>query len=65
MRASIEPKEKIVTLMKEMTDFQLLKVADYMLFLQQNNDDFPDLIKASENTLDFWDNEEDEVWDNV
>ncbi|MDR2591446.1 MAG: hypothetical protein LBC59_01395 [Chitinispirillales bacterium] len=24
-----------------------------------------DLIKASESTLDFWDNEDDEVWDNV
>lgn len=27
--------------------------------------DAHDLINACDSTLDFWDNEEDEVWDNV
>jgi hypothetical protein len=31
---------------------------------EAENDTY-DLIKASEGTLDFWDNEDDEVWDNV
>jgi len=28
-------------------------------------DDFSDLLKASESSLDFWDNKKDAVWDNV
>jgi hypothetical protein len=24
-----------------------------------------DLLKVSESTIDFWDNKDDEVWDNV
>jgi len=31
---------------------------------EAENDTY-DLIKASEGTLDFWDNEDDEVWDIV
>jgi hypothetical protein len=31
----------------------------------KNNDDTLDFMKASESTLDFWNNEEDTVWDNV
>ena len=28
-------------------------------------DDFSDLLKASESSLDFWDKKKDAVWDNV
>ncbi len=28
-------------------------------------DDFSDLLKASESSLGFWDNESDEVWNHV
>jgi len=27
--------------------------------------EFEDLLSVSNNTLDFWDNEDDEVWNNV
>jgi len=36
-----------------------------VILLQNNNNDMYDLIKASESSLDFWDNEDDKVWDNV
>jgi len=31
----------------------------------KDHNDTLDLVKASESTLVFWDNEEDAVWDNV
>jgi bifunctional DNA-binding transcriptional regulator/antitoxin component of YhaV-PrlF toxin-antitoxin module len=36
-----------------------------VILLQKNDSDAIDLIKASESSLDFWDNEDDKVWDNV
>ena len=30
-----------------------------------NKGEFEDLLSVSNSTLDFWDNEEDEVWNNV
>jgi hypothetical protein len=36
-----------------------------VILLQRNDNDTDDLIKASESSLDFWDNEDDKVWDNV
>ena len=66
MQVLIEPKDRILSLAKEMNDFQLLQVANYMQFIRsKNKNDTLDLMKASESTLDFWDNEEDKVWDNV
>ncbi|MDR2897390.1 MAG: hypothetical protein LBU99_01150 [Spirochaetaceae bacterium] len=45
---------------------QLLETANFMQFIQQkDNNEQLDLLKASESTLDFWDNNEDSVWDNV
>ena len=66
VQAMINPKERILNLANEMNETQLLEIANYMQFLRlKNNDDMLDFMKASESTLDFWDNEEDEVWDNV
>jgi len=31
----------------------------------KNKGEFEDFLSASNSTLDFWDNEDDEVWDNV
>ena len=31
----------------------------------KNKDEFKELLSASNSTLDFWDNEDDEIWDNV
>ncbi len=36
-----------------------------VILLQKNDNDIYDLIKASESSLGFWDNEDDKVWDNV
>jgi hypothetical protein len=66
MQVLSEPKERIFNLVNEMNDLQLLEVADYMQFIRQkNNNDTLDLTKASESTIGFWNNEDDEVWNNV
>jgi hypothetical protein len=31
----------------------------------KNKGEFEDLLSVSNSTLDFWNNEDDEVWDNV
>jgi len=36
-----------------------------VIILPKSNDDMRDLIRVSEGTTDFWDNEDDKVWDNV
>jgi len=36
-----------------------------VILLPRNDIDTHDLIKASESSLAFWDNEDDKVWDNV
>ena len=66
MQTLVNPKERIFNLANEMNDFQLLEIANYMQFIRQKNDDCGiDLMKMSESTLDFWNNKDDEVWDNV
>ena len=66
MHAQVNPKEIIIHLANEMNDIQLTEIANFMQFLRfKNLDDTVGLIKASESSLDFWDNEEDSVWDNV
>jgi hypothetical protein len=66
MQVMINPKERIYNLANEMNETQLLEIANFMQFIQlKNNEDTLDFMKASESTLDFWDNEEDKVWDNV
>ena len=66
MQVMINPKERIFNLANEMSETQLLEIANFMQFIRlKNNEDTLDFMKASESTLDFWDNEEDTVWDNV
>ena len=66
MQVMINPKERILNLANEMSETQLLEIANFMQFIRlKNNEDTLDFMKASESTLDFWDNEEDKVWDNV
>jgi len=36
-----------------------------VILLSKNDNDTYELIKASESSLAFWDNEDDKVWDNV
>jgi hypothetical protein len=42
-----------------------LSSSSRVILLPRNDDDIYDLIKASESSLAFWDNEDDKVWDNV
>jgi len=66
MQTQANSKDIILSLINKMNDIQLLETAHFMQFIQQkNNNDTLDLMKASEGTLHFWDNEEDKVWDNV
>jgi len=66
MQVLVQPKERIYNLVDKMNDLQLLEIANYIQFIQQKNDNGTlDLMKASESTLDFWNNEDDEVWNNV
>jgi bifunctional DNA-binding transcriptional regulator/antitoxin component of YhaV-PrlF toxin-antitoxin module len=52
-----------ISIPKEYREY--LSSSPRVILLQKTNDDTHDLIKASESSLDFWDNEEDQVWDNV
>jgi len=36
-----------------------------VILLLKNDNDMDELLKASESSLAFWDNEDDKVWDNV
>ena len=66
MQVQVNPKEKIFNLANEMNDMQLTETVNFMQFIRlKNDDDMLDLMKASESSLDFWDNKEDTVWDNV
>jgi hypothetical protein len=66
MKVLVEPKDQILRLVNDMNEVQLLQAANYIQFIRQKSDnDALDLVKASESTLDFWNNEEDKVWDNV
>ena len=66
MQVQANSKDIIFNLANKMNEIQLLETAHFMQFIQlKNNSDTLDLMKASESTLDFWDNEEDKVWDNV
>ena len=66
MQTQANPKDIIFNLVNKMNEVQLIEIAQFMQFIQlKNNSDTLDLTKASESTLDFWNNEEDKVWDNV
>jgi len=66
MQVLVNPKERIFSLANEMNDTQLLEIVNFMQFIRlKSNGDTLDLMKASESTLDFWNNEDDRVWDNV
>jgi hypothetical protein len=59
-------KELAHVLLDKVPDNKIMEVMDFMLFIYgKNKNEFDDLLSVSENTLDFWNNEEDEVWNNV
>jgi len=59
-------KELAHVLLDRVPDNKIMEVMDFMLFIYgRNKNEFDDLLSVSENTLDFWDNKDDEVWNNV
>ena len=59
-------KELAHVLLDRVPDSKIMEVMDFMLFIYgRNKNEFDDLLSVSEKTLDFWDNKEDEVWNNV
>jgi hypothetical protein len=42
-----------------------LSSSSKVILLSKSDNAPQDLIKLSESTVDFWDNEDDKVWDNV
>jgi len=63
MQTFLEPKEKIFNLVNEMNGLQLSEIVNYAQFILYKNDNNNfDLTKTNENTLGFWNNKEDKVW---
>jgi len=42
-----------------------LSMSPRVILLLKNDNDTYELMKASESSLDLWNNEDDKVWDNV
>ena len=59
--------ERINHLLQEAPENQLNEILDFVLFLRHKNDKdtIRDIMAASLSSTDFWDNEDDEVWDHV
>lgn len=61
-------KKILIKLIDEMPENQIPEVIDFITFLKMKKDNemLKELEKASESSMDFWNNEiDDEVWDNV
>jgi len=59
-------KELAHVLLDKVPESKITEVVDFILFIYgRNKNEFDDLLSVSENTLGFWDNKDDEVWDNV
>lgn len=61
-------KSILIKLIDEIPESQIPEVIDFIMFLKNKKDNqvFEDLLRASESSIDFWDNDiDDEVWNNV
>ncbi|GGK06139.1 hypothetical protein GCM10007063_30780 [Lentibacillus kapialis] len=61
-------KERLFKLINEIPEQEADKILDFAEYLKAKRDKklSEDLTKASESSLDFWDNDiDDEVWNNV
>lgn len=52
-------------LLEDAPDEIAAEVIDFIKYLKYKKDRFNDLVDASESSIDFWLNEEDEAWNNV
>lgn len=61
-------KDRLLKIIDEIDDNEVIKVLDFAEYLKakKENSLSEDLTRASESSLDFWDNDiDDEVWNNV
>jgi Ca2+-binding EF-hand superfamily protein len=61
-------KERLLKIIDEIPEQEVNKILDYAEFIKAKKEKSltKDLTKASESSLDFWDNDiDDEVWNNV
>ncbi len=61
-------KERLLKIIDEIPEQEVDKILDFAEYLKAKRDKSvsEDLTKASESSLDFWDNDiDDEVWNNV
>jgi hypothetical protein len=61
-------KERLLKIIDEIPDNEVLKILDFAEYIKSKKEKnlSKDLTKASESSLDFWDNDiDDEIWNNV
>ncbi|AIF42892.1 MULTISPECIES: DUF2281 domain-containing protein [Virgibacillus] len=61
-------KDRLLKIINEIPEQEVDKILDFAEYLKAKRDKrmSEDLTKASESSLDFWDNDiDDEVWNNV
>ncbi|HHW36472.1 MAG TPA: DUF2281 domain-containing protein [Bacillales bacterium] len=61
-------KERLLKIINEIPEQEIDKILDFAEFLKAKKEQSlsKDLMKASESSLHFWDNDiDDEVWNNV
>jgi len=61
-------KKLLFKLIEEVPESQISEIIDFIAFLKNKKDNevFKDLTLASESSLEFWNNDDDdEVWNNV
>ena len=60
-------KEKAVDLISDVSDDVIIEIIDFIEYIKtkKEKERFNDLINASESSIGFWLNEEDEVWNDV
>jgi len=61
-------KERLLKIIEEIPDQEVDKILDFAEYLKAKREKSlsDDLTKASESSLDFWDNDiDDQVWNNV
>ncbi|MFD1737783.1 DUF2281 domain-containing protein [Bacillus salitolerans] len=61
-------KERLLKIIDEIPEQEVDKILDFAEYLKANKERSlsKDLTKASESSLDFWDNEiDDEIWNDV
>jgi hypothetical protein len=62
-------RERLLKIINEIPESELAKVLDFAEFIKDDKEEkktFKDFTKASESSLDFWNNDvDDEVWNDV